>query len=266
MMTEQAVHAQTLTAERDANAPRPEPDPTTEDVVVLGENFYTANPDRTNDSDDDGETIVRGTDAYDEPDTDTNDDGETIVRGTDIYEEVFDDERLGKAVDSELRGFYALLDLKVKDELMVQLASKGETGINVARVGSLLQSLLHQEQNLHLQNALRIEGEYLPKARLNMEPARGVSDFSIRDVEQLNWHYDLQSELVERLVALAPSTPEEYAQMGSEYTARLLPEAQEAVRQLRRDQEEAQVEAFKEQLAVDDAVAKLTEFARELAA
>jgi len=64
MMTEHALYTQTLTAERDVNAPTEQISTITD--VTLSPEAKIPEPEKTKTETEDGETIVRGTDSYEE--------------------------------------------------------------------------------------------------------------------------------------------------------------------------------------------------------
>lgn len=187
---------------------------------------------------------IRGEDLYTEPTTATDTDGSTIVRGTDTYNDSdearrFDDESREKAVKSELTYFANWLDIKVKDELMVQVTKNGEDAtVDVSRVASLLEFLIKDEHDSRFNSAYRIGYIEIPRAYGRIDPTGRAFEYSVEDIDMLDWHYQLQCDLVDGVSAIQQASQEGYLPMAEEYVARLLPVAREELRTLRAQQAE----------------------------
>lgn len=246
-MTEQQTQTPTL-VEGDVRA-LSEPDRTTDDVVILGENNYEKKDVTTDD------VVIRGDNSYE---------GNPYVSEN----SGFSDEHLKLAIARELDLFDKWLDLKVKDELMVQLYRAAEDkAVNVHDIAGLLESLIKDERDSRLQSALKIDRFDIPQAQLNPRPTGISGEYSRADLELLDFQYSMQVALVDELAQLTPDNQEGYMVMAHTYIERLIDSARQDVSVLKSEQgglfETASItESGK---TMDQIVEELTRAARQLA-
>ena len=229
MMTEYTPHTQTL-LERDALSPSaPEPERTTDDV------------------------IIRGVDTYKE---------ELLEKIEDSY-----DEQVEALFTQEVTDFHTLLDFKVKGEIVAQLFKARPEGvangsINLTEVRAVLTNHIAQAMESNNHQAQYIDNVAIPKARTRFEaPVKtipGDIHYLNKDIPLLEAREDSYMKMVEYLNVLQPSTVDDSYDLAEAYIARILPEArQEAIDILKLQKEQAEAEKKKAEAAQQKAELKI---------
>lgn len=196
MMTEYTPQTQTLG--RDFFAPS---EPTTEDVVILGENAADTADSRELTTED---VVVLGENEYSLP-------FELPVQG----EKPTLEERVDWGLQSSKHGFDSWLLIKVKDELTVQLFQGGLDGasIDTTRIAAMLEEEIIAEQARHAEDAERLQEELIPAAELRDKPDYTAGHSFVywqEDVENLRERKMVHSGMAS-FIASMPRSGEDWA-------------------------------------------------------
>lgn len=173
-----------------------------------------------------------------------------------------------RAVAQELEFFDKWLDLKVKDELTVQLY-KGATEhtIDLDRIQQLVCSLIEDERSKRQNRANKITKHAIPQAQTTENPVGRNDHYSQYDLGMLHFQHTVDSEIERIMGELLPHSTEVGLEMAASIVECLLPHAKEAVRDLRLEQEQEAivVTPVSAALSYEDVVEELTNDARALA-
>lgn len=172
-----------------------------------------------------------------------------ILIGEDSLETSLDpyEAQVATIFEKEKENFHALVDFKVKSELVAQLFKSHPEGIakgsiNLTEVQSLVATLVAHDRDINNEHAQTMDNKIIPQARNRFEvpitPTQGVTPYLEKDVPILEAREDAYVLMTNYLHEYGSVSQDEYRDRTEAIVARLLPEArQEAINILKEQRE-----------------------------